>query len=105
MNPFGDVLPFLEENPDLAPATRRKLLSIFQDSQKNSKFRLELAAVIDAEERFVKATYKLEGDGVLGFSCFDVLASLTVRIRTAYFPNLTAVYTRVSAGNPATHSG
>ena len=78
MNLFGDVLPFLEENPDLAPATRRKLLSILQDSQKNSKLQLELAAVIDAGEPFVKATYKLEGDGTLVFSCFDVLASLEV---------------------------
>ena len=69
---------FLEENPDLAPATRRKLLSILQDSQKNSKLQLELAAVIDAGEPFVKATYKLEGDGALVFSCFDVLASLEV---------------------------
>ena len=78
MNLFGDVLPFLEENPDLAPATRRKLLSILQDSQKNSKLQLELAAVIDAGEPFVKATYKLEGNGALVFSCFDVLASLEV---------------------------
>ena len=60
MNLFGDVLPFLEENPDLAPSTCRKLMSILQDSQKNSKFQLELAAVRDAEEPFVKATYKLD---------------------------------------------
>ena len=101
MNLFGDVLPFLEENPVLAPATRRKLLSILQDSQKNSKLQLELAAVIDVGEPFVKATYKLEGDGALVFSCFDVLASLEVRIKTAYFPNLTAVSAKLSAGNPA----
>ena len=101
MNLFGDVLPFLEENPDLAPATRRKLLGILQDSPKNSKLQLELAAVIGAGEPFVKATYTLEGDGALVFGCFDVLASLAVGIRTAHFPNLTAVSTRLSAGNPA----
>ena len=27
LNLFGDVLPFLEENPDLSPSTRRKLLA------------------------------------------------------------------------------
>ena len=101
MNLFGVVLPFLEENPDLAPATRKKLLGILQDSPKNSKLQLELATVIDAGEPFVKATYTLEGDGALVFGCFDVLASLAVGIRTAHFPNLTAVSTRLSAGNPA----
>ena len=35
------------------------------------------------------------------FGCFDVLASLAVGIRTAHFPNLTAVSTRFPAGNPA----
>ena len=65
MNLFGALLPFLEENPDLAPAIRRKLLGILQDSPKNSKLQLELAAVIDAGEPFVKATYTLEGDGAL----------------------------------------
>ena len=101
MNFFADVLPFLEENPDLAPATRRKLLAILLDTQKNSKLQLELAAVIDAREPFVKATYKLEGDGPLVFSCFDVLASLSVGIRTAYFPNLSAISARLTGGNRA----
>lgn len=100
MNLFGDVLPFLEENTDLAPATHRKLLSILQNPQKNSKLQLELAAVIDAGESFVRATYKLEGDGAVVFDCFDVLASLTAGIRTAHFPNLTAVSGRLSSGNP-----
>ena len=101
MNLFADVLPFLEENPDLAPATRRKLLAILQDTQKSFKLQLELAAVIDAGEPFVKATYNLEGDGPLVFGCFDVLASLSVGIRTAYFPNLSAISARLAGGNHA----
>ena len=96
---FGDVLPFLEENTDLSPITRQKLLSILQDPQKSTRLQLELAAVIDAGEAFVKATYKLEGDGALVFNCFDVLASLAAGIQTAYFPNLTAVSGRLSHGN------
>ena len=39
----------------------------------------------------MKATYTLEGDGALVFKCFDVLGSLAAGIRTAYFPNFTAV--------------
>ena len=38
--------PFVEENSDLAPATRQKLLSILQDTQKYSNLQLELAAVM-----------------------------------------------------------
>ena len=91
--------PIVEENSDLAPATRQKLLSILQDTQKYSNLQLELAAVIDAGKPFVQATYRLEGDGALVFSCFDVLASLAAGIQTAHFPNLVAVAARLSAGN------
>ena len=76
-------------------------MAILQDTQKSSKLQLELAAVIDAGEPFVKATYNLEGDGPLVFGCFDVLASLSVGIRTAYFPNLSAVSARLAGGNHA----
>ncbi len=99
MTYYGDVLPFLEENSDLSPATRGKLLGIVRDTQKSSNLQLELAAVVDAAEAFVKATYKLEGDTALVLNCFDVLASLAAGIRTAHFPNLTAVSTKLSAGN------
>ena len=97
--PLQMLAPFLEENPDLAPATCRKLLGILQDTQKSSKLQLELAVVIDAREAFVEATYKLEGDGALVFTCFDVLASLAAKIRAAYFPNLSAVSNTLSGGN------
>ena len=96
LNLFGDVLPFLE---DLSSSTRRKLLAILRDAQKYSKLQLELAAVIDAGEPFVKATYNLEGDGPLVFCCFEVLASLSVGIRTAHFPNLSAISTKIAGGN------
>ena len=47
----------------------------------------------------MQATYRLEGNGALVFSCIDVLASLAAGIQTAYFPNLVAVAARLSAGN------
>ena len=92
----GDATPFLEQETTLAPTTRQRLLSITQDTQKNQKLQLELVAVIDAGDPFVRATYKLEGDGALVFDCFDVLSSLAASIQTSHFPNLTAVSAQLS---------
>ena len=88
---FGDVLPFLEENTDLAPTTRLKLLDILRNSQRCTKLQLELAVVIDCGEPFVKSTYLLEGDGALVFCCYDILSSLSFGIQTEHYPNLVAV--------------
>ena len=51
---FGDFVPFLQSNPELSPATRRKLLDI---ANVNAHIRIELAAIIDDGAPFVKATY------------------------------------------------
>ena len=57
---------FLRNNTDLGPATRSKLLHFFDDVQKRVSLQLELAAVIDCGEKYVKACYNLEGDmGIL----------------------------------------
>ena len=34
MNMYGDILPFLQANPDLSPATCQKLSKILEDSDK-----------------------------------------------------------------------
>jgi len=62
---YGDVEPFLQENSDLSPATQSKLLDILHNPQSLTTFKLELAAVVDMGVHFVKATYCLEGDGLL----------------------------------------
>ena len=54
------------------------------------KLQLELAAVIDCGERFVKATYLLKGDGPLAFICCDTLSALDQSIVVDYYPNLKA---------------
>jgi len=54
---FGDVHPFLQEQTGLSPGTRSKLPQIMADPLKNAWFQIELAAVIDAGEPFVQATY------------------------------------------------
>ena len=51
-------------------------------------------------EYFVKATYRLEGDGPLVFSCFEVLTALTAAMQTACYPNLKAVAKALASGSP-----
>lgn len=94
---FGDVLLFIHSHPEFSPATR-KLQTLLADDQKNALLRLELAAVVECGEKFVKATYDLEGDGALVFKCFEVVETLTAAIHTAYFPNLEAVVRSLSRG-------
>ena len=91
---FGDVAPFLREN-EIAPANRGKILAILDDPQKYSCLQVELAVVIDVGEHFVKATYSLEGDGPLVFSCFEVLSAVNASIHAAHMPNTQAVVQRL----------
>ena len=60
--------------------TRTKLLSFFADDKKD-KLQVELAAVIDYGEEFVKTTYKLEGDGPLIFTCYEIIDALQIAIK------------------------
>lgn len=96
---FGDVEPFLHEQTDLSPATRSKLLRILADPLKKLRLQVELAAVIDAGEPFVKATYDLEGDGPLALKCYEILNTLTAAVRVQHYPNLQAVAQKLSGGN------
>ena len=97
---FGDVLPFLQEQTELSPATRPKLLQILHNRIKNARLQIELATVIDAGEPFVKATYVLEGDGPLAFNCHEIVSTLFVGIHVEHYPNLLAVAEVVSNGRP-----
>ena len=62
---FGDIAPVLQNTADIVLPTRAKLLPFFSNNQKNIALQLELAAIIDIGEPFVKVTYRLEGDGSL----------------------------------------
>ena len=70
---FGDINRFLEEasaatvGPHLVP----QIQAILSDKQQVISLKLELAITIDLGERFVNATYFLEGDGPLVFSCYE----------------------------------
>ena len=58
-----DIAPILDENEDIGPALRPKLLEVLRNPQKCAYLHIELAAVVDWGEPFVKACYFLEGDG------------------------------------------
>ena len=88
---FGDIKPFIQENEDLSPATRAKLLEILTDPQQQRLLKMELASVVDVGTYFVKATYALEGDGVLVLTYYEHILKIRVAIQSGYYPNLQAV--------------
>lgn len=95
---FGDILPFLQSHPEFSPATTARLLELLSDAHRMAHLQLELAAVVDCGEKFVKATYTLEGDGPLVFKCYEILNTLKASIHSADFPNVSAVARKLVAG-------
>ena len=95
--------PFLRENENdhLAPATTGQLLDIFNDASDAKELEFELAALIDGGSHFVTATYYLEGDGPLIFSCYERLASVSHSVAVDAYPNLEGVASRQANGNLA----
>ena len=77
---FGDVEPFLKKNENLPPAKRIKLLLFFTKDKKN-KLQVELASVIDNGDEFFTTTYKLEGDGPLILTCYEVREAFQIAIK------------------------
>ena len=94
---FGDVEALLRQHNDLGPSTRAKLLTFFNDPQKKVYLELEFATLVDAALQFVQATYKLEGDGVLVFNCYDIISTVTNAMHVAHYPNVEAVCQRLVA--------
>lgn len=96
---FGDIAPFLQENPELSPSTIQKLVNMLQNT--NAHILIELAAVVDAGESFVKATYNLEGDGPLVFRCFETLSTLAASIHVGHYPNVQAIAQKLAGASAA----
>ena len=99
---FGDVEPFLRENNNLSPACRTHLLELFDDLVSARDFQLaemKLAAMIDAGQYFVTATYYLEADGPLVFSCYERLSALAHAIAIESYPNTEAKARQYADGN------
>ena len=73
MEMWGDVYTFLQNNEDISPKSRKKLMELLENYPR--EVLVELAVYVDAGEEFVKATYRLEGDGPLVFDCYEIIAS------------------------------
>ena len=63
--------------------------------------KMELASVFDVGVHFVKATYRLEGDGVLVLNCYEEIFKLRSAIQTGYYPNVQAITRQAYPGNAA----
>lgn len=94
---FGDVPSFLDSD-DLAP-TKIKLQEILSDPAKNRKLRIELAVIIDVGEAFVKATYRLEGDGPLVFTAYEEISTLQAAISAMHYPNTNAIARKLASNS------
>ena len=77
---FGEIEPFLTNNTPSQP----RLLAILTNPEKLKNVKLELAFVIDWGGFFVKATYNLEGDGPLAFTCCEGVQKVDAAVRVAY---------------------
>ena len=60
---------------------------------------MELAVIVDAGVQFVKATYYLEGDGPLIFSCYERLSAVSNAIGVANFPSTSAIAREIANGD------
>ena len=95
---FGDLMPFLE-SPELTSSSCNKMLEILNDPPKFRKLQIELAVTIDAMQPFVKATYTLEGDGILALKAYGQLDALYQSVALEHYPNVTAKAKQLSGGN------
>ena len=93
---FGDISNFLKACYDqgIAPKSLDKLLQLLLQSSK--ELMIEIAVTVDAGEPFVKATYKLEGDGPLAIECYEILSSVKAVVQVCNLPNTIAISKRVA---------
>ena len=98
---FGDIEKFLK-NDDLPLATSTKLLQVLDDPVKTRKLKIETATTVDAMEPFVKATYKLEGDGALSLVAYQQLSMLYASVCVTSITQMLLLLKAEAKGN-ATH--
>ena len=65
-----------------------------------TSLKMEIVITVDAMEPFVKATYKLEGDGSLSVVAYEQLNILYASVSTQHYPNVVAVARAIAGGNP-----
>ena len=79
----------------MSSATRAKLLEFFNDPQKLFLLKLELTVIVNLGAYLVKATYALEGDGLLVLTCYDRILEIRAAIQSGHYPNVQAVVREV----------
>ena len=92
---FGDVYAFLQDTE--LTLSRLTLLAILDNDPERRKLCMELAAIIDAGEPLVKATYRLEGDGPLAFTAYEEISFIQHTIANKHYPNVDAVAKQLSS--------
>ena len=87
---FGDVCGFLEmaKEKKICAQIVPQLLEIMSDPQRLIDLKLELPVTVDVGNHFVKASYYLESDGPLVFSCYEKLKAVAEACQTPHFPNV-----------------
>ena len=82
------ITTFLESNEEFPDTSRQRLSQILM--QNAVQLRVDLASLMELE-KFVKATYTLEGDGHLIFIAFQKLEELRALIHAHNFPVILGV--------------
>ena len=77
--------------------TKIRLQEILSDPAKNRKLQIELAITVDVGEAFVKATYRLEGNGPLVFTAYEEISTLQAAISVMHYYNMNAVARKLSS--------
>ena len=95
---FEDVFGFLEmvKEKKICAQIVPQLLELMSDPQHLIDLKLKLAVTIDVGQHFVKATYYLERDSPLVFSCYEKLKAVAEACQTLYFPNVRAIAVSIS---------
>lgn len=93
---FDYIESFLTANTDVAPS---KLLDILHSTPGVNQLKMELAAVFDIGEHFVKAMYNLDSEGALMVNCYEEIVKLQAVLNTAYHPNIESVARSLAPGN------
>ena len=107
MEQFGDVQRFIYKmiREKVAPQISHRFVDFFSHLNKVISLKLELAALVDVGEVFVKATYILEGDDLLVLSCFETLQGICNASQNVHLPNVHAVAVAIVDTDPAQNVG
>ena len=103
MEQFGNVQRIIDDvvKENVAPQISRQLVDFFSHLSKVISLKLELAALVDVGEVFVKAAYILEADGPFVLSCFETLQGVCNACQNIHLPNVHAVAVAIVDADPA----